>query len=268
MDSRTTRMAGIGLALTLAAACAVPAAAVDLAPHRAFYTLKLVSTRGGGIIDVRGVTVMSLEKTCDGWIIGHRMSADLDAGRVTLKQETRFTAWESADGHAYRFAARNQLGDSSKTFRGEARAGGADRGSLAAFTIPAGRTLPLPPETMFPVGHLEVLIARAAAGDRRVSRILFDGNDGQGPRLVVAFVGPRVDPDQAAATRLGPLAARPGWSVRLAFYPVDSQAPVPEYEIQAVQLDNGVADHLILDYGDFTLRLDLEKVEAVPAPVC
>jgi hypothetical protein len=56
--------------------------------------------------------------------------------------------------------------------------------------------------------------------------------------------------------------------MRLAFYPVDSTVSVPEYEIQVVQLDNGIADALVLDYGSFKVNLNLEKVEALPPPAC
>lgn len=272
MDFRTTirpasRRLTLALALALAAA-AGPATAAELAPHRAFYSLTLEKARSDHIVDVRGVAVMSLEKACDGWIIGHRLSADLDTVQVVLKQEARFAAWESADGTAYRFAARHETGDNREAFRGRARTGGADGAGTAELAEPAGKTLALPPGTLFPVGHLATLIDRAAAGDRQVSRTLFDGSDGKGPRLAVAFVGPRVEPDAKAATRFGPLVARPGWSVRIAFFPVKSREPVPEYEIQALQLDNGVADHMVLDYADFTLRLELQKIEALPAPVC
>ncbi|HEB79558.1 MAG TPA: DUF1849 family protein, partial [Rhodospirillales bacterium] len=60
----------------------------------------------------------------------------------------------------------------------------------------------------------------------------------------------------------------PGWNIRIAFFPLDSQKPEPEYEMEVLQLDNGVAQRLLLDYGSLTVILELEKIEAIKPPVC
>jgi hypothetical protein len=245
-----------------------PLAAADLVSHRAYYSLKLAAAQSDHIIDVRGVTRMSLEKTCDGWILGHEMSTEMDTSRMTIRQVTRFAGWESRDGNSYRFAARNQLGRNSETFKGRATLKDAGEGGAVTHSRPADKTFVLPPGTMFPISHLDWLVDQANAGARQASRIIFDGNDGKGPRQVVAFIGPRVGPGERRTKDPGPLAERPGWSMRLAFYPVDSTVSVPEYEIQVVQLDNGIADALVLDYGSFKVNLNLEKVEALPPPAC
>ncbi len=270
MEFNTLRGIRLGVALGLLAAgfASGPLAAADLVSHRAYYSLKLAAAESGHIVDVRGVTRMSLEKTCEGWILGHEMSTEMDTSRTTIKQVTRFTGWESRDGNSYSFAARNKLGRNSETFKGRGTLEGAGKGGAVTYSRPTDKTHTLPPGTMFPVGHLDWLVDQAMAGARQATRIIFDGNDGKGPRQVVAFIGPRVAPGERQSKDLGPLAERPGWSVRLAFYPVDSMVSVPEYEVQVVQLDNGVADAMVLDFGSFKVNLSLEKVEALPPPVC
>jgi hypothetical protein len=43
---------------------------------------------------------------------------------------------------------------------------------------------------------------------------------------------------------------------------------VPEHEQVFRIFATGVVDEMLLDYGDFTLRADLQSVEALPAPQC
>ena len=90
--------------------------------------------------------------------------------------------------------------------------------------------------------------------------------DGQGPERAVAFIGRRKEPGVGGP--LGPLTVRPGWNVRLAFFPQDSRAAAPEYEIEVHQLDNGVVTRMVLDFHAFSVVLTLEKIEAVTSPSC
>ncbi|MEE8560076.1 MAG: DUF1849 family protein, partial [Alphaproteobacteria bacterium] len=64
------------------------------------------------------------------------------------------------------------------------------------------------------------------------------------------------------------LTSRPSWRMRLAFFPVQSAAPEPDYELGVRLFDNGVAGDLVLDYGDFTLLATLERIEALAKPAC
>ena len=56
--------------------------------------------------------------------------------------------------------------------------------------------------------------------------------------------------------------------MRLAFFPQDSRAAAPEYEIEIDQLDNGVATRMVLDFHAFSVVLTIDKIEAVTAPSC
>ncbi len=244
--------------------------AAELAPHRAFYSLKLGAVRSGsGVVGVRGAVTINIEKTCDGWIMGQRMSmvaTHAEGGEIA--REVHFTGWESADGKTYRFASLSRSGDKREDIKGQAWKGPQGSPGKVDYVLPEARTLEIPSQALFPFGHLSWLIGRAEAGARMAPRIVFDGVAKEGPQEVVTFIGPRIAPEEHESKAPGPLTERPGWNMRSAVYPLDSRTAEPVYEIESLQLDNGVATTLKLDYQMFTVILDLERIEALPPPVC
>lgn len=246
------------------------AAAVELVPHRATYKFSL----GPGASESRfagvdGLMTMSVERTCDGWVLSQTMAmrlASRDGGEI--RQGLRFTGWEAADGSRYRFIAKTQTNDRIVESRGEARAGAAGRAGAATFSQPEPKTVPLPEDTLFPVGHTAWLIEQALAGARQARRTIFDGSGGEGPQEASGFIGPRLEPAQHKMGRWGALTERAGWRMRIAYFRPESRTEAPEYEADMLQLDNGVAPSLVLDFRDFTVALELEKIEAIPPPAC
>ena len=262
-----TVLGGFAAVLTILAGTG-PLGAAELAAHRAIYSIALGLVQvPGTIVEAVGAMKMELEKTCEGWIMGQDMTMNvLTAQGRRIEQKIHFAAWESLDGRAYRFAVRRESGDETDFARGRASMGADGGPGEAAFKQPRARTLSLPKETLFPVAHTGWLIDRALAGEKRASSFVFDGADGQGPERAVAFIGRRKEAGVGSA--LGPLADRPGWNLRLAFFPQDSRAAAPEYEIEIDQLDNGVATRMVLDFQAFSVVLTLEKIEAVTPPSC
>ena len=104
------------------------------------------------------------------------------------------------------------------------------------------------------------------AGAARAEEVVFDGTDEEGPQRAIACII-RL-PKKTAKSKLGPLLDRPGWTMRIAFYPLGSRAAVPDYEVQAVVLDNGVTPELKLIFTSFTAVQTLEKIEALTLPQC
>ncbi len=252
------------LAGLLAWLVAGPLAAAELVAHRAAYSLKIGEVRSGGaVVDVSGLMTMAVEKSCDGWILAIRRAMEIvtaDGGKVT--EDMRYAGWESANGDRLRFASRVKIGAERRQFKGEARLERADGPGEAVFNRPEAKTVKLPKGTLFPLAHTALLIDRARAGARQVARHIFDGTEIEGAQEAVAFIGPRLD------GRGGGLAGRPGWNMRLAVYGTDKRQSVPQFEIEFLQLDNGVVPRLMLDFKQFTVLVSLEKVESLPAPSC
>jgi len=248
----------------------VSAAVNDLSPHRAVYSLTMGETDAPGqFLRVGGAVQSVLEKTCEAWISAERINMQVttqSGGR--LSQDLMYTGWESLDGKEYRFAARSSTNGEVVKYKGTAHSDPKSAGE-AVYTQPDKITMKLPSGTQFYFGLTSWLIEKARAGETRAETIVFDGTDEEGPQRAIAFIIPLQKPGaKPVANKLGPLVDRPGWTMRIAFYPIDGRAAEPDYEVQAVVLDNGVTPKLELVFTSFTAIQTLEKIEALAKPKC
>lgn len=271
-------LAGISTSgFTLAAAIAIvmapgpqgAARAAELVPHRAIYSLSLGETSSPGqFIAVGGAVKTALEKTCDAWITAERINMQVTTQEgVQLNQYLMYTGWESLDGRRYRFVAHSITNGEKKKYKGAARSDPNAAGE-AVYSQPKKITMKLPPGTRFYLGLTSWLIDQAKAGKSRAETVIFDGTDEDGPQRAIVFIVPLKKPAGGAKNKLGPLLDRPGWTMRIAFYPLDGRAAVPDYEVEAVVLDNGVTPKLDLVFSSFTAVQTLEKIEALELPKC
>jgi hypothetical protein len=263
-----------GAALALAAVTAVGATraapAAQIAPHRALYSMTLGSVRNdSGVVDAHGAMVYQWGETCDGWTIEQRYRLKLHyAESADADIVSRFVTWESKDGLRYRFSeTETRNGDVDEDVSGEAQLDGPGKGGVARFSHPRAATLRLAPGVLFPSAHTILLIDKAGAGTTFISRQVFDGSAEENAVQVSAFIGSSTAADPASA-QLSPLLLRPGWHVRLAFFPADAKAEEPDYELDMLLLDNGVSRDMDIDYGDYTIRAKLDDIEALKKPDC
>ena len=96
---------------------------------------------------------------------------------------------------------------------------------------------------------------------------MFDGATDENAVQVSAAIGVKLTPDPIAAAR-HPLLQRPGWRFRLAFFPVDTSAEKPDYELGMRLLDNGVSQDMVIDYGEYSIRAKLDDIEPLGKPNC
>jgi hypothetical protein len=257
-------------ALFGAAAAATAVAAAQIAPHRALYSMTLGSVRNdSGVVDAHGAMVYQWGETCDGWTIEQRYRLKLhyaQSGDADIV--SRFVTWESKDGLRYRFNEKEtRNGNVDEEIAGEAQVDGDGKGGVARFSRPRPATLQLAPGVLFPSAHTILLIDKARAGTTFISRQVFDGSAEENAVQVSAFIGDQSSADPASA-QLSPLLERPGWHIRLAFFPTDAKAEEPDYELGMVLLDNGVSRDMDIDYGDYTIRAKLDAIEALTKPDC
>lgn len=244
------------------------AATLQMASHRAVYSMNFGTSRSGsGTMDARGVMYLEWAEGCDGWTVSQRVKLMLyptQGGEIDT--DSNFSSWEARDGGSYRFTVRNlRNGKVSEELRGDARLNSPERSGKAALTMPLGLSFALPKGAMFPTEHMAHLIAAAKAGDKRYSRVVFDGASIQGPLEVNALIGAPITPAASGADDLMNVTS---WPVRMAFFPIQSQQAEPEQEVALRLYENGVANQFLLDYGDFTVTGVLEKIEALPRPKC
>jgi hypothetical protein len=246
------------------------AESAEIAPHRALYTMSLDNARSdSGVADARGTMDYEWGETCEGWTIEQRYRLKMRyAENSDVDIVSSFVTWESKDGLRYRFNQKQtRNGEVDQEIRGEARLDGPGKGGVAEFTKPQPQTLKLEPGVMFPSAHTILLIDSARAGENFVSRLIFDGATDENAVQVSAVIGHQLAADPAAETR-SPLLERPGWRVRLAFFPVDASAEKPDYELGMRLIDNGVSQDMVIDYGEYSIRAKLDDIEPLSKPNC
>jgi EipB-like len=264
------RPLGIALALTCTGLGAGPAGATEIMPHRALYTMSLGRATGdAGVTGAAGTMAYQWGESCDGWTIEQRYRLKMGyAESPDVSIASNFVTWEAKNGLDYRFNQKEtRNGADNDEIRGTARLDGPGKGGTIVFEKPEGKNFELPVGALFPSAHTIFLIERAQAGESFISRHVFDGATVENAVLVSAVIGPKVEPD-AEAVKKSPLLNRPGWRVRLAFFPADPKAEKPDYELGMLLLDNGVSRDMVIDYGDYSIRAKLDDIEALPKPGC
>jgi hypothetical protein len=259
------------VAALVAIMAATPSAiSAEITPHRALYTMTLGSARNdSGVVDARGTMDYEWGESCDGWTIEQRYRLKMRyAETPDVDIISSFVTWESKDGLRYRFNQKQtRNGEVDQEIRGEARLDGPGKEGVAEFSKPQPQTLKLEPGVMFPSTHTILLIDAAHEAENFVSRLIFDGATDENAVQVSAAIGVKLAPDPVAASR-DPLLRRPGWRIRLAFFPADASADKPDYELGMRLLDNGVSQDMVIDYGEYSIRAKLDDIEPLTKPNC
>ena len=261
---------GRSAAVALVVFSAGAAGAAEIMPHRALYTMTLGRTGGdAGVVGANGTMAYQWGESCDGWTVEQRYRLKMGyAESPDVSIASNFVTWEAKDSLSYRFNQKEtRNGTEDEEIRGTAKLDGPDKGGTADFEKPEGKSFKLPPGMMFPSAHTIFLIDKARAGEVFISKHIFDGATVENAVLVSAVIGPKVAPDPEAAKK-SPLLNRPGWRVRLAFFPADSKVEKPDYELGMLLLDNGVSKDMVIDYGDYAIHATLDDIEPLPKPGC
>lgn len=244
--------------------------AAEIMPHRALYTMSLGKANGeGGVTGAGGTMAYQWGEACNGWTVEQRYRLKMAyAESADVSISSNFVTWEAKDGLSYRFSQKETRdGGTEEEIKGEAKLDGPGKGGTVTFEKPADKTFTLPSGALFPSAHTMMLIDKAKAGENFVSKQVFDGATVENAVLVSAVIGPKVEPDSEAAKK-SPLLNRPGWRVRLAFFPADQKAEKPDYELGMLLLDNGVSRDMVIDYGDYAIKATLDDIEPLPKPGC
>lgn len=243
----------------------VAAAAVELVGHRALYTLTLETARGD-IVGASGTMGYEVIDACDAWAVRQRLAITVTSRDGTdIDLVADYTTWESKDGLRLRFRMRQTTEDTVvNDLAGAAelsRTGGPGR---ATYTQPPDTVRELPAGTMFPTAHTEAILKAAKEGQRFVAMPLFDGTSADGVQDSTTAIAGWTAP---AANRWPALASLSSVRVRIAFFDRGGANQQPEYEVGMRYWENGVADQLTMDFGDYVLAGRLTEL-TLPKPGC
>lgn len=245
------------------AGTAMPAAATDLAAHRAVYELHMEASKGGDVQAATGTMTYEVQDACDGWAVRQRLHmivTNHDGQDIDMLSD--YTTWESKNGLRLRFRTR-QVTDQAVTsdIAGEASLDKTGGSGTAHYTAPQDSTAKLPPGTLFPMQHTEALLAAAEAGKKVLAIPLFDGTSATGAQessIVVTKWG------GLPPSKWKPLANLPSGRFHIAFFDRGPANIEPDYEVSMRYWINGVADDLHMDFGDFVMTGTLKQFKLLP----
>ncbi|MBV9656135.1 MAG: cell envelope integrity EipB family protein [Acetobacteraceae bacterium] len=249
------------LAAIILLAC--PAAqAADMAAHRALYQLKLGGSRGD-VTAASGTMGYEVVDSCDGWAVRQRLQMTVtNQDGQDIQMVSDYATWEAKNGLSFRFHMKQTTeGAVTSQTDGEASLNGNGGPGEAHYTAPKETTAALPPGTLFPMAHTVAILAAAKEGKKFLGLPLFDGTSENGAQdSSIAILGWH-EPAPAPYKALAPL---PFTRVHIAFFERGATAPTPDYEVGMKYWDNGVADDLRMDFGDFVMNGKMSEFSPTP----
>jgi hypothetical protein len=231
--------------------------------HRALYTLTLGSAKGQDIMGARGTMGYEVTDACDGWAVRQRLRMTVtNSDGQDIEMASDYATWESKDGLHFRYHVR-QTTDTAITSQtdGEAALKKAGGPGEAHYTAPEDHIIALPAGTVFPMVHTETILAAAHAKQHFLNLPLFDGTDENGIEDSFIII---LDQKPPMATPYAVLSALPSTRVHISFFDHQPSAMTSTYEVTMRYWDNGVADDMAMDFGDFIMKAKLK--EFVPQP--
>ena len=239
--------------------------AATLAAHHAVYKLTLDTSREQGVLAATGTMTYDVLDTCGGWTTSQHLVIDLtNKDGQDVRMISDYATLESKDGTHLDFHTRELTGQSvTEQLDGSAvldRSGGKGH---ADFTSPQKSTVLLPLGTLLPMAHTAAIIDAAGAGRKFLSVPLFDGTGAGGAEDTFVTIENWKPP---AAQKWANLSALAFGRVHIAFFDRTTASETPTYEIGMRYWANGVADGMVMDFGDFAMDGALDQFEPrVPA---
>jgi hypothetical protein len=276
MMMRRALALAFGIALVAGGAVAqvpsgAPIEARHMVGHRAAYRLELDRARANSdITQATGAMLFEVLDACDGWTVRQRLTLKLvDRGGNETETVSDYSTYETRDGTRLRFSlTQSSQGAVSSQVRGEAEVTAA--GGTVRFQEPQAREISLPTGTLLPMAHTIATLNAARAGSRILAVPLLDGTTASGPQDTTTVMSPwqaaaMTDPRFAALVPLG------SSRMRIAFFDRDQTtqnggAGTPDYEVSLRYYENGVADELKMDFGEFVVDGRMVELAVLPSP--
>jgi hypothetical protein len=200
---------------------------------------------------------------CDGWAVRQRLRLNVtNRDSQDIEMGSDYATFETKNGQSMRFTMRQTTEQAvSLETDGEASLTRPGGDGEARYTKPREAVKKLPTGTLFPNAHTEAILAAARAGKKIITVPLLDGTVASGAQDTSVAI---FSWDAPQAHRYPELAALASTRVRIAFFDRESGAATPDYEISMRYWENGVADEMMMDFGDFVVRGTLAELVVLP----
>ena len=250
--------------------------------HRAVYDLNLKRKKESStVVGAKGRMVFELAgSVCEGWTINFRMVNEYQkADMPTLLVDSRSSSYESGDSSSMRYNKSEFEGSrmiEEQRLSAERKPDGS--GGSGKVEAPKPEEFTLPEGTIFAMQHQLRIMQAALDGKSRDASIVFDGGDGAKTYRTVTFIGSKKEAGAVTPTLStgdsAILTKHSLWPMTLSYFSngaVDAKGDnpdTPSYQVSFEMYDNGVADRLVLDYGEFALDGKLVNFELIDQPEC
>jgi hypothetical protein len=240
------------------------AAAAQVQPHRAEYTLRLGAAANAPRI---GTAVHDLTQDCAGWHLKRDIKTEI-ALTTSWKMSLASKLDSEETRNAFRYGVVQTQNGSPRDVKGRVqRQGGELKAEILYGTSPPSLFV-LPPPTLLPTAAIDHLIERLAAKAASFPALMFD------PEVTGDVFLIEVTEQDRATVRSARPADRPvalptskSWPVFMNFSR-GRQDQKPLFSVTALVFDNGVLDRLTVDTGLLSVTADLASLEMRKAPVC
>ena len=235
----------------------------DMMAHRALYTLTLDLANRGDIVAASGTMGYEVIDACDGWTVRQRLRMQVtDNEGHDLQMLSDYATWESKNGLKFSFHMK-QTTEGAITSQTDGTAKLSKRGGPGEvhYTRPEDATKALPAGTLFPMAHTVALIAAARDGKKFFTAPLFDGTVDDGAQDSSVAI---LDWKKPQANKYVDLAGLYSTRVRLAFFDHTPEAMTPDYQVGMRYWENGVADQMQMNFGDFTINAKMSDFTPMP----
>lgn len=238
--------------------------------HRAAYRLTLDKVRDNSdIARAEGVMLYEVVDSCDGWATRQRFQLRLtDRDGQDVETTSDYSTFETKDGRKIRFSlTQTSQGAVSQRIAGEAEV--TEAGGTATYSEPEAKQEDLPKGTLLPMLHTVRSLAAARAGTRMMVVPLFDGTNPDGAQDTTTVISAWQPP--AANAKFPDLAKLGSARMRVAFFDrkdsgAGGGASAPDYEVGLRYYENGVADDMKMDFGEFSVNGALQELALLPNP--
>ena len=253
----------------LATARAAEPGAEAMAAHRAAYRLTLDRSRDNAIARAEGVMVYEVVDACDGWATRQRFTLVLtDRDGQVVESASDYSTYETKDGRRIRFSlTQTSQGAVSQRVSGEAEVSPEGSGR-ARYEDPEQKEEALPPGTLLPMLHTIRSLAAARTGSRMLVSPLFDGTSPDGAQdtttVISGWQAAQANPRFPALSTLGSARMRVAFFDRGSGVKDGGGASAPDYEVGLRYFENGVADDLKMEFGEFSVNGRMEELAILP----
>ena len=235
----------------------------EMAAHRALYSIRLDPSSHGDIVAATGTMGYEVIDACDGWTVRQRLRLMVtDNEGHDIEMVSNYATWESKNGLNFNFHLK-QMTEGAITSQTDGTAKLVHRGGSgeARYTMPEEATKALPPGTLFPMAHTAAIIAAAREGRKFFTAPLFDGTVDNGAQDSSVAI---LDWKKPQPNKYVDLAGLFSTRVRVAFFDRAPGTQLPDYQVGMRYWENGVADQMQMDFGDFIVNATMTEYAPLP----